>query len=388
MSRNLVICLDGTANQFGRDNTNIVKICECLDRDADQIIYYDPGVGTLGDPGALTWVRRKCTQTLGLAIGWGLMQNVQEAYDFLSWHYKPGDSIFIFGFSRGAYTARALAAMVHMYGLLTPGMTNLTPYVADMIGEDAKGETGRGGATGDQTHTPSRWEIAASFKKHFGRPATIQFVGVFDTVASTGWVWNPLSLPYTSSNKSVLRVRHAVAIDERRGFFQPLLYKPRPEDGEVTGKLHGDIKEVWFPGVHCDVGGGYARSEQGLAQVALQWMLREASWPAKGADPGGLRIDYDKQQRVLHEKYALPNCLADRHWSMKPPWWLAEIIPRVARRQRPDQKWSRAISVNFFRRRCVPKGALMHSSVLKRWEGRPDWRPPNLGDPHGFPVES
>jgi len=387
MTRNIVICLDGTANQFGRDNTNIVKICECLDRQADQLVYYDPGVGTMGDQHALTTVKRWMTQGLGLAIGWGLMANVQEAYDFLSWHHRPGDRIFLFGFSRGAYTVRALAAMIHMYGLLTPGATNLTPYVTDMIAEVSTDETAAAVATGGKTHVPSRWQIAASFKKHFGRPVAIEFVGVFDTVASTGWFWNPLQLPHTSSNKSVQRVRHAVAIDERRAFFQPLLYKPFPNDEASIKKLYGDVEEVWFPGVHCDVGGGYARDEQALAQLALEWMLREASWEPKGDDPGGLRLEEGKRQRVLTEKYAAQDPAANQHWSLKPPWWPLELLPRPGRRQLPDHTWSRTIGPNFFRRRRVPEGAVVHRSVIERWEARSDWRPPNLGDPHRFEVE-
>lgn len=387
MPRNLIICLDGTANRFGRDNTNVVKICECLDRGADHLVYYDPGVGTLGDQRALTWVRRKFTQVLGAGIGWGLMENVQEAYDFLSWHYQPGDRIFIFGFSRGAYTARALAALVHMYGLLPPGATNLTPYLTDMVVDEGTDAVPDQAVTGGKSHRPLRWEIAASFKKHFGRPASIEFVGVFDTVASTGWLWNPLRLPFTSSNKSVRRVRHAVSIDERRGFFLPLLYKPDPTDAASLQKLHGDIKEVWFPGVHCDVGGGYAREEQALAQVALEWMLREASWAPTGNDPGGLRLNADKRARVLSEKYAPADPKAEQHWSLKPMWWPLEVIPRVSRRQRADHTWVRAIHANLFRRRRVPEGAVVHRSVLQRWTARTDWRPPNLGDPARLPVE-
>jgi uncharacterized protein (DUF2235 family) len=387
MARNLIICLDGTANRFGRDNTNIVKLCECLDRNADQLVYYDPGVGTLGDAGALTWVRRKFTQTLGLAIGWGLMENVQQAYDFLSWHYRPEDRIFVFGFSRGAYTARALAALIHMYGLLPPGATNLTPYLADMVVDEGVDEVPNNAVTGGSSRRPRRWEIAASFKKHFGRPATIEFMGVFDTVASTGWFWNPLRLPFTSSNKSVKRVRHAVAIDERRGFFTPLLYKPEPTNYPSLNKLHGDIKEVWFAGVHSDVGGGYPRDEQALAQIPMEWMLREAAWLARDGDPGGLRLDQDKVNRVLDEKYAKDNPAAEQHWSLTPAWWLGEVFPRMGRRQGADQKWRNAVEVNLFRRRRVPKGAVIHRSVLDRARLRSDWRPPKLGDPGQYQVE-
>lgn len=381
MARNIVICCDGTGNKFGRRNTNVLKVCECLDRNADQLVYYDPGVGTMGDQRALTTFKRALGRLMGNAIGWGLIENVQEAYDFLAWHHRPGDRVFMFGFSRGAYTVRALAALLHMYGLTGAGTGGLTPYITEMLADDPGDSPAAGATTGGPGHVPSRWEIAASFKKHFGRPITIDFVGVFDTVASVGWLWSPLRLPYTSANKSVLRVRHALSIDERRGFFLPNLYKPAPNDPESLRKLSGDVKEVWFPGVHSDVGGGYERAEQGLAQVAFQWMIREA-----GAD--GLRIDKARYDRVLGEKYAAPSAAADQHWSLTPGWWPLEVIPKVGRRQGSDHRWHATLIMNLFRRRAIPDGATMHASVGERWKSRPDWRPPNLKDPAGYPVEA
>jgi uncharacterized protein (DUF2235 family) len=195
-------------------------------------------------------------------------------------------------------------------------------------------------------------------------------------------------LPFTSSNKSVRRVRHAVSIDERRGFFAPSLYMPEPSNPESLRKLHGDIKEVWFAGVHSDVGGGYPRDEQALAQIPLKWMLRESVWSELNGDTGGLRLDPAKVDRVLTEKYAEVNAGADQHWSLTPGWRIAEFVPRVAYRQRADHSWGRSVTINLFRRRRVPKGAVLHASVRARWNARTDWRPPNLGDPAQYPVEN
>lgn len=334
----------------------------------------------MGDQRALTALKRWFGKLLGNAIGFGLVENVQEAYDVLAWHHRPGDRVFLFGFSRGAYAVRALAALIHMYGLTVPRTGNLAPYITEMLADNSGDGIAPKGNTGGPGHIPTRWEIAASFRKHFARPIDIDFVGVFDTVASVGWLWNPLRLPYTSVNTSVQVVRHAVSIDERRGFFLPNFYKTAPLDPASVDRLHGDVKEVWFPGVHSDVGGGYPRQEQGLAQVSLQWMLREA-------ELHGLRIDRLKYARVFGEKYASLDPVAEQHQSLTPGWWVAEAIPRLGRVQREDGSWHDALSWNLFRRRVVPSGATMHESVAARWSARPSWRPPNLQDPVNYPIE-
>ena len=115
--------------------------------------------------------------------------------------------------------------------------------------------------------------LANQFKATFSRICKPHFVGVWDTVSSVGWFANPLSLPYTSNNPDILIGRHAVAIDEHRAFFRTNLWHHVAPPAE--GGPH-DMKEVWFPGVHCDVGGGYAEKESGLSKIALQWMIAEA----------------------------------------------------------------------------------------------------------------
>src|SRR4051812_44476890 len=134
MSKNIVLCCDGTANEFSKDNTNVVKLYSTLVHDESaQCTYYHPGVGTMEPPGALTPWRRVITRVLGLAVGAYLENDIRDAYAFLMRSYEPGDRVFMFGFSRGAYTVRAVASLLHLYGLLRPGNEALIPYAIRMM---------------------------------------------------------------------------------------------------------------------------------------------------------------------------------------------------------------------------------------------------------------
>ena len=114
MTRNIILCLDGTSNQYSATNTNVIKLYAMLDRTRnDQLSYYQPGIGTIPPPGVWGRFKRWFFTQLDLAIAWLLSQHVTDAYRFLMRYYQEGDSIFIFGFSRGAYTARAVAAMLY-----------------------------------------------------------------------------------------------------------------------------------------------------------------------------------------------------------------------------------------------------------------------------------
>ena len=134
MPKNLVVCCDGTANEFADDRTNVAKLCYCLIKDADrQVVYYHPGVGTEAPPGFVTGFGTKLAKLAGLAFGYGLKRDVANAYIFIINNYKPGDRLFIFGFSRGAYTARVVAALIRMYGVIMPGNDALVPYMVNML---------------------------------------------------------------------------------------------------------------------------------------------------------------------------------------------------------------------------------------------------------------
>jgi uncharacterized protein (DUF2235 family) len=131
MPRAIVVCLDGTGNQVGASHpTNVVRLVEMLDTDdpSRQFVYYDPGVGTLSSGSAHGPVGRGLSRLWGLAFGSGLRTNLAEAYTYLMRHWQPGDEVYVFGFSRGAYTARALVGMLNKPGLMRPGSENLIPY--------------------------------------------------------------------------------------------------------------------------------------------------------------------------------------------------------------------------------------------------------------------
>lgn len=297
--RNLVVCCDGTwntpdqADQGVPTPTNVVRLFNTLAEQGvggeAQLGYYHPGVGTDG-----TWWDR----LVGGGAGVGLGRNVMSAYQWLARHYQPGDRLFLFGFSRGAYTVRSLAGMItaERCGLLR--LDGLAEQEAWKRVERAyeKGYRAR--------KERSAWAKDWAFHQAdaAGEPVPVHFLGAWDTVGALGIpddlaILNLIDDPRryafhdTALNARVHNARHAVALDERRLSFAPTLW---------TGIEHRpSVKQLWFPGVHCDVGGGYP--ETGLSDGALQWMMEEAR--ALGL---GLRDEMAAQLRpdprgVLHD---------------------------------------------------------------------------------------
>ena len=161
-AKNIIICLDGTGNQFGEDLSNIVKLFRMLEREpGKQIAYYDPGVGTMGDPSYKTAIARKVNKVMGLAFGQGLMKNMLEAYTFLMDNYEDGDRVYLFGFSRGAYTARALAAFIRDCGLFEKGAKNLLPYAMSFFLKQAPS---------DKAGEEKFYKILSRFRSTYARP--------------------------------------------------------------------------------------------------------------------------------------------------------------------------------------------------------------------------
>ena len=327
--RNLVICCDGTANEFRDNRTNVLKLAYAAVKDADrQLLYYHPGVGTMAPPGLFTGIGKWLARLAGKTFGLGLKADIRDVYTFIMNHYRPGDRLYIFGFSRGAYTARAVVALIHAYGLIGPGNDALVPYAIRLLWTYDLART--------KKQRSAAFRLSAEFKKTLSSVrCEPHFLGLWDTVSSVGWIANPLSLPYTRRLPGVRTVRHAVAIDERRAFFRTNL---------VELKSGRDVQEVWFPGVHCDVGGGYRESESGLSKLSLKWMIGEA----RGA---GLQFDDDRVDRILglhNSAYAKPDPTARMHNSLLPLWWIAEFVPK--------QRWNAetnkyAWRFNLFRRR-------------------------------------
>ena len=352
MARNIVICCDGTGNQFGASNSNVVKLYKTLISDAGQVAYYHPGVGTMGARAALTGIEQWWTRILGLAFGYGISDNIADAYQYLMREFHPGDQVYVFGFSRGAYTARALCGMLHVVGLLTEGNDALIPYAIRLI---------------KRKHID--FAVAADFKRTFSRECKPHFVGVWDTVSSVGWVYETVTFPFTRATKNpdLNIVRHAVSIDERRAFFRQNAFGT-PHDA------HQDIKEVWFAGVHSDVGGSYREAESQLSQIALQWMLAEA-------EQAGLRIDAERKADILGAKppYVAPDPLTTNlHRSLHGWWWIAELWPKLTHIQTSPGVWRQSIRINLGRRRFIPPGSELHDSVELRLRGVSSYRPSNL----------
>lgn len=350
MRRNLVICCDGTGNQITTHPTNVLQLWSALARDDDQVGFYDPGVGTLGDPRILNPWRRQLHKRLDAAIGFSIRENFVEAYSFLAREFQPDDRVFLFGFSRGAYTARAVAGAMHRFGLVHPEHQNLVAYVWRTYSNDDRDED-------DDT----LFATAARFRKRFAREVRIHFLGVWDTVSSFGLVTSFRTLPDTRANASIDTVRHAVAIDEHRACFRLNRFEPG-----VAGQ---DLEEVWFAGCHSDVGGGYPEEESELARVALRWMMRH------GAEHG-LRFDAERCREVLSDPQ--PDGCGMMHESLRGWWKLLEFLPQ--RRFTYKKKRLTWHVPNLFRRRKVKQGGLVplvHESVRERMttEG---YRPRNL----------
>jgi uncharacterized protein (DUF2235 family) len=355
MPKNIVICCDGTANEFAKDNTNVVKLYATLVHGhAAQCTYYQPGIGTREAPGALTPLARKVTRVLGMAMGSYLEVDIRDAYVFLMRTYEPGDKVFFFGFSRGAYTVRAVASLLRMYGLLRPGNEALVPYAIRMMMTIRKARD-KDPVKYKQT-IDDYFALAGQFKSTMARECRPWFVGVWDTVSSVGWVENPLKLPYSADNGDIEIGRHAMAIDEKRAFFRSNLWKPGKDPKETHGPK--DLLQVWFPGVHCDVGGGYPETESGLSKLALEWMIDEAT-------PHGLLIDDRKKREVLggSPPFVPPDVNGTIHTSLERWWVLAEFVPKRHYNWKTRKEERRA---NLFRRRTIPDGAVIHWSVYER----------------------
>lgn len=348
MPKNIVLCCDGTGNDFRQPATdsNVVKLYNTLVIGPGQIAYYHPGVGTMGSPTARGPVEKFVSKVRGLAFGAGLLDNVGDAYRYLMETYQDGDRIFLFGFSRGAYTARAIASLLHVYGLLEPGNEQLIPYILQMYGKLTKGP-----ATQETT-----FPAEEAFQYAFSRGVEVHFCGVWDTVSSYGWVNSPINLRFNGQNPIIRHGRHAVSIHEKRCCFQDNLWGPAlPAQGETPAQ---DLRQVWFTGVHSDIGGSYTESEAGLSKIAFEWMLVEAVGQ-------GLQVDSQRAEIVLGRatppaclpQYVKPDPKGILHQSLTGAWWLAEFFPRrrKGRWGLPLGRWVRQI----------PNGACLHETVLE-----------------------
>ncbi|KAJ8094999.1 hypothetical protein PM082_010217 [Marasmius tenuissimus] len=307
-SRNLVICIDGTSNKFSSRNTNVVELYSRLQKDKDQLTYYDSGIGTYPVPNHknMKYYVGVIQHKLDLMFAFRFQQTILKAYAWLSEYYRPNDRIYLIGFSRGAYQARALSAMIEKVGLIHKGNEGQIPFAYELYyrSQQKHGEPPSQLTNGrlrpetsvklPHLDSPKRLgvergaeEPALRFKRTFCRNVKVHFVGAWDTVSSVGVVRNE-SLPMTMEGmQHVCYFRHALALDERRIKFLPDYAcgggSPISDSGKNSSMPH--TKEVWFVGTHSDIGGGNAdNTALNNNRPALRWMSQEAA-------RAGLRIE-------------------------------------------------------------------------------------------------
>lgn len=288
----LIICLDGTWNRPDDEHpTNVVKIARNLVNDYQaQMVYYDMGVGSGG----------KIDRIVGGGTGFGIQKNLEQGYRFLVENYSPGSTIYIFGFSRGAYTGRSLAGMIYKCGLLAAENAHKVPEVMRKY----------------RTRTHPDDPHMVEYRAQNCVTNAVEFIGVWDTVGAlgvpAGFVSKKLSdwrngFHDVKLNALVNHAYHAVAVDEFREAFEPTLWK-QSSDASPDQVL----EQVYFPGAHSDVGGGYADSD--LSDIALEWMQTKATKaglefrvdPAYSLSGNALGMSHDSSK-----EWPLPTALRD-----------------------------------------------------------------------------
>ncbi len=297
MGKKLIVCADGTWNNEdgAGSQTNVAKLHRVLQNsfveEVSQLVCYVTGVGT-----------RFGERVRGGAFGYGLDANIKEAYRFLVDHYEEGDQLFFFGFSRGAYTARSLAGFIRNSGLLKREHFDRLDEAFELYRKrspDTKPDSG----------------AALQFKQQYSRTPDIEFVGVWDTVGSLGvplpslkmlsWFARFADRDFqfhdTSLSKIIKHAYHAISIHEHRGTFPASKWQKQP------GMENQVLEQVWFPGVHCDVGGGYPAS--GLADASFLWMVDKAKACGLLFREAGLAVGATLAPDPLgklHDSYAFP----------------------------------------------------------------------------------
>jgi uncharacterized protein (DUF2235 family) len=330
--KRIVICADGTWNDpHDETPTNVLRIARAI-RPVDQygvrqVVFYDWGVGSY------------YAQVAGGSAGVGIQKNIQDGYRFIVQNYRRGDEVFLFGFSRGAYTVRCLAGLLNNCGVLKRERADCVPAAFDLYKTRAVKPGSKRAEQWRRAHTGSK-----------GR-GPVHFIGVWDTVGALGIPTRVLAFaqekdlfydPVLGSN--IQTARHAVSIDEQRADFTPTLWDER--EGV-------DVEQVWFAGVHADIGGGYTPANGSVASdIPLAWMAQEAT-------KAGLQFEthlYDRQQL---------NPLAPLHRSQRRFW---RVLGRSERSLPGDARFHRSVMQRFEAGGYAPE-------ALVRWlaQRKGDW---------------
>ena len=386
--KRLVVCCDGTWNRLEAEHqTNVVKTARAVnldDTDPKQIVFYDEGVGT--GEGQIS----KLDEYIGGATGRGLFKNVEDAYRFLSLNYVPGDEIFVFGFSRGAFTARTLCGLIGQMGI--PVRSDVDATVdAQLLYREGKTKKS------DAKWQADRDELFNKASFHEPHEDMITFLGVWHTVESRGIPETIFGLELGAAkfyNKKfdfhdvklsnrIKSARHAVSIDEQRNVFDITLMNDAEDN-------HSDVKQIWFAGAHSDIGGGNDTAE--LSDIALISMLEEAQ--EKGL------VLYPDWQNLIGG--VAPNPAADVDLSFPKPgqkkyavFGFSDRLPRVADGGDTNifDKLFDWISDDDDEKPVARDGELgnyyltadkIHRSVAIRWAKRNDYRPGSLMQREGL----
>jgi len=347
MSKKIMIFADGTGNTVDAFDSNVLRLCKMLDfsEKYNQVAIYDPGVGTTASVEALRTAlpapvhliddesRRPTFMKylelpFGLLFGAGTQRNIRRLYRMLISVYEPGDEIFLFGFSRGAFTVRALAGLIYRCGVPRRECVDQASRAISLSRKHFE-------ACQSAEELRELKGAAEAFKDNYAHVCNIRFLGVWDTVKSVGYIF-PRNLPHTRHNPIVQTVRHALSLGESRSFYaattwggldgdtRPAIHLPAHRiGGEPPPIRWQDVLEVWFPGDHSDVGGGH--EEQALANVSLHWMINEAH-------EAGLRVDSSAYAEIVPNIDKLSasdvhhEMTRDLFWTVV--WWLMEYCPR------------------------------------------------------------
>ena len=346
--KQLIVCSDGTWQKITSPYpTNVVKITQAIASNPDNLVFYGEGIGT-GN-----WIDR----ISGGLFGWGIDKNIQDAYRFLCLNYAPGDRIYLFGFSRGAYTVRSLVGLIRSIGMLPRQGVRKIPQ-AYKIYQDAKGKyVDKGELTRESVKVRElddlvkfRQQMAVEFGTDYQEIIPITLLGCWDTVGALGiprLSWLPSFIDRffndkyqfhnTKLSSTIQSALHAVSIDEHRKAFLPTQMKPA-QDGQLT--------EVWFPGGHGGVGGGTLANSP-LSNQALLWMMEEV-------ERLNLGLTFDRSK--IEDGFKTDANIRTNDESKFP----------------------------FFKgMRLIPPDASLHPSVFQRWKSCSWYRPRNLVESHG-----
>ncbi|KAJ7250017.1 hypothetical protein B0H12DRAFT_684586 [Mycena haematopus] len=346
-ARTLVLCFDGTSEQYDGYNTNPVKLFALLKKDdsREQLCYYQSGVGTYLAPGMVSPLLQWGAKVLDTAFAIYLNDHVMDGYSFLMDNYRAGDKICIFGFSRGSYTARALAGMLHKVGLLPHGNQEQVPFAYKMY----------------QKTSAAGIQLAAGYKQTFCQTVQVEFLGIWETVSSVGIIMSR-TLPYTGVNSSVKTFRHAVSLDEHR------------TDGEAYPGPP-DTLEVWFSGCHTDIGGGAVANSvtRSLSDITLRWMVRQIMASTCGIqfDPAALRAAGNPASAAPSEETAIDDADSseplDDELAGFSAWKLLEIFPLVWSVQDVKGAWHNKFGLHLGKPRIViDQSPKFHCTVKER----------------------